>query len=97
MRLLVWFAILLVAFALIYWTQFSDLAVTSRERARRALVFSTRTAWEFKYGYDNSATPTFQVITLAQSVLAKLMIALFAYALTQTNPLLSELTKTLLP
>jgi uncharacterized protein YjbI with pentapeptide repeats len=97
MRVLLWFAIMLSAFALVYWTQFSDLGVTSLERARRSLVFSARTAWEFKYGYDNSATPTFQVITLAQSVLAKLTLALLAYALTQTNPLLSELTKTLLP
>jgi len=37
------------------------------------------------------------LITLAESILAKLLIACFAYALTQTSPLLSDLMKKLLP
>ena len=66
-------------------------------KAKKAMVFSARTAWELKYGYEHSATPAFRVITLAESILAKLLLAYFAYALTQTSPLLSDLMKKLLP
>jgi uncharacterized protein YjbI with pentapeptide repeats len=97
MRALLWFGLLVLAFAAIYWTQLRHLATTSLERARHALIFSIRTASELKYGYDHSATAVFRAITIAESVLAKLTLTLFVYALTQTNPLLSELTKKLLP
>jgi hypothetical protein len=66
-------------------------------RAGRSLAFSARTAWELKYGYDNSVTPAFRMITLSESVLAKVLLACFAYALTQASPLLSELMKKLIP
>jgi hypothetical protein len=100
---LLWLAFVILAFAGIYWTQLSVVGadnnpiVRGLNRARLALVFSVRTAWELNYGYDNSATPTFRVITTIESVFAKLMVACFAYALTQTSPLLSEIVKKLLP
>jgi hypothetical protein len=97
MRALLWLGLLVLAFAAIYWTQLGHLATNSFARARHALIFSAQTAWELKFGYDNSATTIFRAITIAESILAKLALALFAYALTQTNPLLSELTKKLLP
>jgi hypothetical protein len=97
MRALLWFGLLVLAFAAIYWTQLGHLATTSLRRVRDALIFSVRTASELKYGYDHSATAVFRAITIAESVLAKLTLTLFFYALTRTNPLLSELTKKLLP
>jgi len=59
--------------------------------------FSSKTAWELKYGYENSTTPVFQAITLMESTLGKLLLACFAYSLSQTSPLLDELMKKLLP
>jgi hypothetical protein len=69
-----------------YWT-----------RTKLAMMFSARTAWELTYGYTNSTTPLFHAITITESILAKLLLACFAYALTQASPLLSELMKKLLP
>jgi hypothetical protein len=66
-------------------------------RASYALEFSARTAWEFTYGYNNSTNPLFRFITMAESIIAKLLLACFAYALTQSSPLLSELMKKLIP
>jgi hypothetical protein len=103
LRVAGWFMVVLLVFAWIYWTQLDQYAAdrppASRNlfRAKHALVFSARTAWELSYGYANSTTRTFQVITTVESMLAKLLIACFAYALTQASPLLSELMKKLLP
>jgi hypothetical protein len=69
----------------------------SLARVSDAFVFSARTARELKYGYDNSTNFVFRLITAAESIIAKLLLACFAYALTQTSPLLSELMKKLLP
>jgi uncharacterized protein YjbI with pentapeptide repeats len=100
-RAALWIAALILLFAGIYWTQLpaGDGRPLARfvTRARQALRFSLRTAWELKYGYDNSTTPAFRVITTIESLLAKAMLACFAYALAQTSPLLSEIMKKLLP
>jgi hypothetical protein len=43
-----------IVFAGIFWTQFSSLASSGTTRASHAVSFSARTAWEFRYGYNNS-------------------------------------------
>jgi hypothetical protein len=102
-RVLFWLVVVVLAFAGIYWTQLPNTGpgrvpvVGSLGRASYAFVFSVRTAWELTYGYNNSANFVFRAITTAESIIAKLLLACFAYALTQTSPLLSELTKKLLP
>jgi len=52
------------------------MALACLIRARYALGFSARTALELRYGYDDSATTTFRVITIIESALAKLIFAL---------------------
>jgi hypothetical protein len=96
MRTLLCLVLVVLVFAAIYRTQLPTL-MGRLGRVRFALLFSARTAWELKYGYNNSGTPAFRVITTTESILAKLILAFFAYALTQTSPLLSELMKKLLP
>jgi uncharacterized protein YjbI with pentapeptide repeats len=103
LRVLVWLTIVVLVFAGIYWTQLANMATGAAPglggvtRVRYAVVFSARTAWELAYGYNNSVSFAFRVITIAESIIAKLLLACFAYALTQTSPLLSELMKKLLP
>jgi len=102
-RVLLWLVIIILAFAGIYWTQLADVAPEAAAvwagiaRIKYALLFSVRTAWELTYGYDNSTNVRFRAIAMAESLLAKLLLACFAYALTQSSPLLSELMKKLLP
>jgi uncharacterized protein YjbI with pentapeptide repeats len=99
-RVIFWFTFCLFLFAGIYWTQLEYLSLTTGERCRRsknALVFSWRTSWELKFGYEHSSTALFRAVTVAQSILAKLLVTCFVYSLTQTSPLLSELMKKLLP
>lgn len=103
LRVLLWFGVILVSFAGVYWTQLADLYTGHSPvarmwlRARAALLFSLRTAWEVKYGYENSRTSTFRAITLLESALGKLLFACFAYSVSHTSPLLNELLKKLLP
>jgi uncharacterized protein YjbI with pentapeptide repeats len=103
MRVLFWAAIMVVAFACLYATQLRSLGEKQPPlrriflRAQHALVFSARTAWELRFGYQNSRSTAFKCITLVESVLGKALLACFAYALTQTSPLLSDLMKKLLP
>lgn len=103
LRTLFWLAVVILVFAGLYWRQLgtvaSDMNPVSRfaTRSRLALQFSARTAWQFKYGYDNSTTPLFRAITTVESILAKAILPCFAYALTQASPLLSEIMKKLLP
>jgi hypothetical protein len=102
-RAFIWFASSLVVFAVVYWTQLKSSDVDrkgSQERwvpAKDALVFSWRTSWELKFGYEHSANFTFRAVTIVQSISAKILLSCFAYSLTQTSPLLSELMKKLLP
>jgi hypothetical protein len=103
LRVLLWLVVVVLGFAGIYWTQLPNRAPAAAPvfgtlaRVSDAFIFSARTAWELKYGYDNSANFMFRVVTVAESIIAKLLLACFAYALTQTSPLLSELMKKLLP
>jgi hypothetical protein len=102
-RVFIWFAISLFIFAVVYWTQRSSNDVDKKGaqqswvRAKDALVFSWRTSWELKFGYEHSANDTFRTVTILQSISAKILLSCFAYSLTQTSPLLSELMKKLLP
>jgi hypothetical protein len=102
-RVFIWFAISLFVFAVIYWSQLSPKDVDSEGayqswiRAKSALVFSWRTSLELKFGCEHSTTNTFRAITIVQSILAKILLSCFAYSITQTSPLLSELMKKLLP
>jgi hypothetical protein len=102
-RVLGWLTLLFVIFSTIYRTQLSnfgmDLPAFPRHltRLRAALVFSARTIWELKFGYEHSATGTFRLVTLAESILGKALIACFAYSLSHTSPLLNELLKKVLP
>jgi uncharacterized protein YjbI with pentapeptide repeats len=102
MRVLFWLAVLVLAFAATYWTQLpagsnTNCLARNFSRVRSAVTFSARTAWEVSYGYNNSTTTTFRLITIAESILAKLLFACLAYALTKSSPLLSELLKKLIP
>lgn len=103
MRVVVWAALIILVFAAIYWTQIDDeeFPVTSASsalrRAKLALTFSSRTAWQMQYGYGHSRTAFFAGITIAESILGKILIACFVYALAQASPLLSELVKKILP
>jgi uncharacterized protein YjbI with pentapeptide repeats len=101
-RVFIWFVISLFAFAVVYWTQLGSMdgekvAKRSWIRAKLAFLFSWRTSWELKFGYEHSATGTFRTVTIVQSILGKILLSCFAYSLTQTSPLLSELLKKLLP
>jgi uncharacterized protein YjbI with pentapeptide repeats len=96
-RVLVWFGLFLIAFAGVYLSQLPRSGYGLRQRLKYSLIFSLRTAWEFKFGYEHSQTDTFRVITAVQSISAKLLIACFVYSLTQASPLLSDLMKKLLP
>lgn len=103
LRVLFWFVVTVLVFSGIYWTQLPNPAggkgpvSRSVARASTALMFSVRTAWELKYGYSNSTNVLFRSITVIESIIAKLLLASFAYALTQASPLLSDLMKKLLP
>jgi hypothetical protein len=102
-RVFIWFAVSLSAFALLYWTQLGSSNPRTEgfrralTRAKQATVFSWRTSWELKFGYEHSVTDAFRAVTVVQSVLSKLLLACFAYSLTQTSPLLSDLMRKLLP
>ena len=103
LRVVFWLAAVILLFAGVYFTQLGYLYADRPSiagfalRAKAALSFSSKTAWQFKYGYENSTRPTFQAITLLESALGKLLLACFAYSLSHTSPLLDEIMKKLIP
>ena len=100
LRVLAWEFILILAFAALYWTQLSVAKGGRKGVIRRlcnSIVFSARTSWTFTYGYEHSRTMTWQLITVAQSSLAKICLACFLYALSNTSPLLNDLVKRIVP
>jgi len=103
LRVALWLALLVLVFAFVYWTQLATIAADESVlvrrwlRAKYALVFSARTTWQLSYGYEQSRTTTFRVVTLLQSAAGKALLTCFAYSLSHTSPLLNELMKKLLP
>jgi uncharacterized protein YjbI with pentapeptide repeats len=95
-RVLPWLAGVVFVFALLYRTQI-DGSLALWPAAKQAVMFSARTAWEFRYGYQNSRTTFFRIATTVESVASKAIVALFAYALSRTSPLLNELLTRLIP
>ena len=95
-RLVSWIVLLTLLFTYLYWTQTSAIANHKNkweaclDRIRFALVFSLRTAWTFGYGYRNSRTTKFKVITLAHSIVFKFMLLCLFKVISNVSPLLNE-------
>jgi hypothetical protein len=103
LRVALWLAVVILAFAALYWGQLSDYwadeenPIRQRKRIKNALMFSWKTAWELKYGFENSNGAVFRTLTIVESALGKILIGCFAYSLSHTSPLLNDLVKKLLP
>lgn len=102
-RLVGWIFVVYLFFGFIYWTQTKQLSKRKKrikgliDRVRFALKFSSLTSWSIGYGYKNSRTPFFKFITLAHSVLFKLMLLCLLQVIANVSPLLNSLVGKLLP
>ena len=96
-RVLLWLIATAVLFAGFYWQETADLAVPQSglirvsSRWRFSLIFSLRTAWSFAYGYKNSRTPFFKLLTSIQSIISKVMLICLLQAIANTSPLLDSI------
>jgi len=93
-RLVFWIILSFLLFTLIYWTQTKQIA-GKIDRIKFALGFSLGTSWKLGYGFRNSRTRLFKIITLIHSIGFKLMLLCLLKVFSNTSPLLNELVSKL--
>lgn len=97
LRLLGWMLIVLVVFTIVYWTQTAELVQGKHKlkdawrRLRFALAFSLRTSWTLGFGYTNSRTTIFKILTMVHSIGFKILVLCLLQAFANTSPLLNQL------
>ncbi len=92
-RLVGWFCVIVLVFAMVYFTQTRALAHRRGwpglwERVKFSVVFSARTALRLDYGYKNSTTRLFQALTLAESIAGKFILLCWLQAVVNLSPVL---------
>jgi uncharacterized protein YjbI with pentapeptide repeats len=95
-RLAGWIVLFFGWFTFIYWTQTKELGNPAR-RWKFALGFSWRTSLTLWYGYQNSRTLLFKVLSIIHSISIKIMLVCFLKAIANVSPLLRDLLGKILP
>ena len=101
-RVAFWLILSYAVFTLIYWTQTRGISVAGRwtgfwKRLKFAGRFSWLTAYKLTFGWENSRTWPFKIITMLQSIGTKVMLFFFFKSLANISPLFSELVNKVLP
>jgi hypothetical protein len=97
-----WILGFIALYAYIYWKEAKSISATDGERInwarlKFAISFSWRTALSFTFGYKNSITPGFRIITGTESVLIKVLLVMFLHSLTHISPLLNDIARSIIP
>jgi uncharacterized protein YjbI with pentapeptide repeats len=96
-RVFGWMLVVSAFFTAVYWTQTRELIVphsrleSFRRRLAFSVTFSLRTAWAWTFGFNNSRTTTFKIITVVHSLVFKILLLFLLQAFANTSPLLNQL------
>lgn len=94
LRLIFWITVIFAVFTAVYWSQIASRGV---QAIRDAIIFSAKTAWTFRYGYERARTPAFKAITLVQSIGTKVLALCLLHVLSNVSPFLNAVLGKLLP
>jgi hypothetical protein len=94
-RPFLWIVILTCICAAIYWTQIAGESFI--KRIKLSFGFSLRSAFDLKYGKENTATPFYKVLAYFQWMTTAVLVTLFGLALSNMVPVLHELVQRFLP